>query len=123
MYASGVRRAKAAFFIGCKSHPAIAPAGSNRSSPGGDKMAEAFGILHPMPCHRFDARTRRRSPVRQQRTPGSVRGEPGARPAVLTRVPEDAAQHQRQADQLDRERNREHGADPYFAIRRSRQAF
>ncbi len=41
----GVRRAKAAFFSGCKSHPAtIAPAGSNRSSQGGDEMAEASGI-------------------------------------------------------------------------------
>ena len=44
----GVRRDKAAFFSGCKSHPAtIAPAGSNRSSHGGDEMAEAFGIA----CH------------------------------------------------------------------------
>ncbi len=31
------------FSGGCKSHPAIAPAGSNRSSHGGDEMAEAFG--------------------------------------------------------------------------------
>ncbi|MEE8275781.1 MAG: hypothetical protein V3R75_01335 [Alphaproteobacteria bacterium] len=31
------------FSSGCKSHPAIAPAGSNRSSHGGDEMAEAFG--------------------------------------------------------------------------------
>ena len=43
----GVRRGKAAFFSGCKSHPGIAPAGSNRSSHGGDEMAEAFGIV----CH------------------------------------------------------------------------
>ncbi len=44
----GVRRAKAAFFSGRKSHPAtIAPAGSNRSSHGGDEMAEAFGLA----CH------------------------------------------------------------------------
>ncbi len=47
MSPSGVRRAKAAFFSGCKAHPAIAPAGSNRSSHGGDEMAEAFGIA----CH------------------------------------------------------------------------
>ena len=47
MSAVGVRRAKAAFFSGCKSHPAtIAPAGSNRSSHGGDEMAEAFGIAY-----------------------------------------------------------------------------
>ncbi len=40
-----VRRDKAAFFSGCKSHPAtIAPAGSNRSSHGGNEVAEAFGI-------------------------------------------------------------------------------
>ncbi len=41
----GVRRAKAAFFSGCKSHPAtIAPAGSNRSSHGGNEVAEASGV-------------------------------------------------------------------------------
>ena len=39
-----VRRDKAALSSGCKSHPATAPAGSNRSSHGGDEMAEAFGI-------------------------------------------------------------------------------
>jgi len=38
----GVRRAKAALSSGCKSHPATAPAGSNRSSHGGNEMAEAF---------------------------------------------------------------------------------
>ncbi len=43
----GVRRGKAAFFSGCKSHPAIAPAGSNRSSHGDGEMAETFGIA----CH------------------------------------------------------------------------
>ena len=42
-----VRRGKAAFSSGCKPHPATAPAGSNRSSHGGDEMAEAFGIA----CH------------------------------------------------------------------------
>ena len=40
----GVRRGKAALSSGCKSHPANAPAGSNRSSHGGDEMAEAFGV-------------------------------------------------------------------------------
>jgi hypothetical protein len=44
MSAVGVRRAKAALSSGCKSHPAIAPAGSNRSSYGGDEIAEAFGM-------------------------------------------------------------------------------
>ena len=39
----GVRRDKAALSSGCKSHPANAPAGSNRSSYGGDEIAEAFG--------------------------------------------------------------------------------
>src|SRR5215510_10675105 len=29
---------------GCKPHPATAPAGSNRSSYGGDEIAEAFGM-------------------------------------------------------------------------------
>jgi hypothetical protein len=38
----GVRRDKAAFSSGCKSHPATAPAGSNRSSHGGNEVAEAF---------------------------------------------------------------------------------
>jgi hypothetical protein len=41
--ASGVRRDKAALSSGCKSHPANAPAGSSRSSHGGDEIAEAFG--------------------------------------------------------------------------------
>ena len=40
---TGVRRDKAALSSGCKSHPATAPAGSNRSSHGGNEMAEAFG--------------------------------------------------------------------------------
>jgi hypothetical protein len=42
-FASGVRREKAALSSGCKSHPATAPAGSNRSSHGGNEMAEASG--------------------------------------------------------------------------------
>jgi hypothetical protein len=42
MTALGVRRAKAALSSGCKPHPAIAPAGSNRSSHGGNEVAEAF---------------------------------------------------------------------------------
>jgi hypothetical protein len=40
----GVRRDKAALSSGCKPHPANAPAGSNRSSYGGDEIAEAFGM-------------------------------------------------------------------------------
>ena len=44
MSALGVRRAKAALSSGCKPHPATAPAGSNRSSYGGDEIAEAFGM-------------------------------------------------------------------------------
>ena len=44
MSVSGVRRDKAALSSGCKSHPATAPAGSNRSSYGGDEIAEAFGM-------------------------------------------------------------------------------
>jgi hypothetical protein len=43
MSATGVRREKAALSSGCKSHPAIAPAGSNRSNHGGNEVAEAFG--------------------------------------------------------------------------------
>src|SRR5271168_2833956 len=39
-----VRRDKAALSSGCKPRPANAPAGSNRSSHGGDEMAEAFGV-------------------------------------------------------------------------------
>jgi len=38
----GVRRAKAALSSGCKPHPAIAPAGSNRSSHGGIEVAGAI---------------------------------------------------------------------------------
>ena len=44
MSAAGVRRDKAALSSGCKSHPANAPAGSNRSSHGGNELAEAFGM-------------------------------------------------------------------------------
>jgi len=44
MSGSGVRRDKAALSSGCKSHPANAPAGSSRSSYGGDEMAEVFGM-------------------------------------------------------------------------------
>jgi hypothetical protein len=44
MSGPGVRRDKAALSSGCKSHPAIAPAGSSRSSYGGDEIAEAFGM-------------------------------------------------------------------------------
>jgi hypothetical protein len=40
-----VRRAKARSFSGCEPRPAIvAPAGSNRSSRGGNETAEAFGV-------------------------------------------------------------------------------
>ncbi len=45
MSASGVRRGKAALSSGCKPHPAtIAPAGSNRSSHGGNEMAETSRV-------------------------------------------------------------------------------
>jgi hypothetical protein len=40
----GVRRDKAALSSGCKPHPATAPAGSSRSSQGGNELAEAFGM-------------------------------------------------------------------------------
>lgn len=43
MSAFGVRRAKTTLSSGCKPYPAKARAGSNRSSYGGDEMAEAFG--------------------------------------------------------------------------------
>src|SRR5450756_2642159 len=39
MSANGVRREKAALSSGCKPHPATAPAGSNRSSHGGNEVA------------------------------------------------------------------------------------
>jgi Phosphotransferase enzyme family len=42
MSAMGVRRDKAALSSGCEPHPATAPAGSNRSSHGGNEVAEAF---------------------------------------------------------------------------------
>jgi hypothetical protein len=38
----GVRRAETALSSGCKPHPAAAPAGSDRSSHGGNEVAEAF---------------------------------------------------------------------------------
>jgi hypothetical protein len=43
MSETGVRRDKAALSSGRNSHPATAPAGSNRSSHGGNEVAEAFG--------------------------------------------------------------------------------
>ena len=44
----GVRRAKAAFVSGCKSHPAtIAPAGNSRRIYKGDELDEIFGKA----CH------------------------------------------------------------------------
>ena len=50
MSALGVRRAKAAFSSGCKSHPVIiAPAGSNRSNYGGNEVVEASGEA----CHKI----------------------------------------------------------------------
>jgi len=42
MTVPGVRRDKAALSSGCKPHPTTAPAGSNRSSHGGNEVAEAF---------------------------------------------------------------------------------
>ncbi len=47
MSALGVRRGKAALFQWVKSRPAMAPAGSDRSSHGGNEMAEASGLA----CH------------------------------------------------------------------------
>src|SRR5882672_10042231 len=38
----GCAPCKGGLSSGCKPHPATAPAGSNRSSHGGDEMAEAF---------------------------------------------------------------------------------
>ena len=52
MTAICVRREKAALSSGCKSHPANAPAGSNRSSHGGDEMAEGVSSAR---CLRGDA--------------------------------------------------------------------
>src|SRR5271163_3950713 len=44
MSAQRVRREKAALSSGCKAHPANAPAGSNRSSHGGNEMAEGASV-------------------------------------------------------------------------------
>src|SRR5258705_13689337 len=52
MTAFGVRREKAALSSGCKSHPATAPAGSNRSSYGGNEVAE--GQLVPRDVRRAE---------------------------------------------------------------------
>lgn len=44
-----VCRAKARSSSGCESHPAtVAPAGSNRSSRGGNEAAEAFDVRDPV---------------------------------------------------------------------------
>ena len=72
-----MRRGKAALSSGCKSHPATAPAGSNRSSHGGDEMAEAAGT-----CSAVNRLLK--SVVRQSRTPRSV-GTGGGRPPPVTR--------------------------------------
>jgi hypothetical protein len=45
MTVPGVRREKAALSSGCKPHPATAPAGSNRSSHGGNEVAEEIRML------------------------------------------------------------------------------
>jgi hypothetical protein len=47
MSVHGVRHEKVRLSRGCKPHPASAPAGSNRSSHGGNEMAEAL----PIACH------------------------------------------------------------------------
>jgi len=47
-----VRRDKAVLSSVCKSHPATAPAGSNRSSYGGNEIAEAFGMRVTNWCQR-----------------------------------------------------------------------
>jgi hypothetical protein len=44
MSAWGVRRDKATLSSGCEPHPATAPAGSNRSSHGGNEVAEAIPL-------------------------------------------------------------------------------
>jgi hypothetical protein len=43
MSTMGVPRDKVALSSGCEAHPANAPAGSIRSSYGGNEIAEAFG--------------------------------------------------------------------------------
>src|ERR1700716_1503210 len=61
----GVRRAKAALSSGCKPHPATAPAGSNRSSHGGNEVAEthiAFGSPS-MPVHHIRRSRRKRGRI------------------------------------------------------------
>ncbi len=59
MSASGVRRDKAAFSSGCKPHPATAPAGSNRSSHGGNEVAEASEAVVPVVTIQCNMLTRR----------------------------------------------------------------
>ena len=44
MSAQGLRRERRRFPVGARPTRRLAPAGSNRSSHGGDEMAEAFGI-------------------------------------------------------------------------------
>src|SRR5260370_21584045 len=82
MSASGVRRDKAALSSGCKSHPATAPAGSNRSSQGGNELAEAFGMRvtnwRQRECAGRNARERRASLEKDhaQADPITLSGKP-----------------------------------------------
>src|SRR5271169_6102644 len=66
MTAFHVRRDKAAFSSGCKAHPAIAPAGSNRGRHGGDlQQANVGGFVLPFanPRHQHEYRVLQKFPL------------------------------------------------------------
>ncbi len=73
MFDLGVRRGKAALFQWVQVPPGNRSSGSNRSSHGGDEMAEAFGIA----CHRlvsFDFRCGSGTDLRRHRQEGLLLG-------------------------------------------------
>ena len=72
MSADGVRRAKNGAFL-CKSRPATAPAGSNRSNYGENEMVEAFGYL-PVVSSIIENRTERLYGVARCESPASASG-------------------------------------------------
>jgi hypothetical protein len=73
-----VRRGKARFPSGRQTHPAtFAPAGSNRSSRGGDETAEASGVEG-----HFGDSASMRAATRSERRAGSENGDVEADPTV-----------------------------------------
>ena len=81
---------KAALSSGCKPRPATAPAGSNRSSHGGNEMAEAFGYR------------KRRSTSWGTRSDGCIRRRTGKARLGMVAVEEEHPPHGREGPRPDR---------------------